>query len=592
MSRERGAPFERHRSHATVGASPGTGRHRTRLLGWLVAGLLVAGVVYAAVLRAADDPAVAGTDGLVIMPAPVELHHGPLRPEPLLPLSVGGGMPSGGVVVELSATATGAAGTVTIASGCDSGDEGMRFDVGPATGVTKQLVVAGVDAACLTGSGPVEVVVDAIAILSGDARVQRGIHPVTVDVVSSWASGDEQRSPAAGVEVLDAPIVVADSRPGALTFDGEYAATGLRPAASTWQVPLARARGGASAALVRLSGEGSTPGHVVAHAPTAVSSRHQTLRLSGGGDVSTTTAIVPLDRSGRLCASTTAPTHLVVEVLAWFDSPSPTGSTDDSAPDCPAQKLFPHWRMVAMYGTDRSARLGVLGEQDPETAASRLEEIAAPWRAGDRPVLPAFELIATIATADRGRDGMHRLVSSPEFVQRYLDVARRHGFYLILDIQPGYASFLEEAKRYETFLREPDVGLALDPEWKVSPPRIPGGGSVGTVDAAEVNAVSEWLSTLVAEENLPEKLLVIHQFQPRMLTRRDMLVEPEGVAVVVHMDGFGTRAAKQDTYSKVKVTAPWDNGLKLFYDEDVDMYQPADVLAGVFEPMPVLITYQ
>lgn len=173
-----------------------------------------------------------------------------------------------------------------------------------------------------------------------------------------------------------------------------------------------------------------------------------------------------------------------------------------------------------------------------------------------------------------------------------VDVARRHGFYLILDIQPGYANFLDEAKRYEEFLREPDVGLVLDAEWRTTPPNRPGGGHIGTVDAVEVNAVAEWLAQLVEEEDLPEKLLVLHQFRPQMITNRDAIVEPECVAVVVHIDGFGTRGQKQHTWDQVRVDPPWDNALKLFYDEDVDMYQPSAVLAGAFDPMPVLITYQ
>ena len=45
---------------------------------------------------------------------------------------------------------------------------------------------------------------------------------------------------------------------------------------------------------------------------------------------------------------------------------------------------------------------------------------------------------------------------------------------LILDVQPGYADFMTEVRRLEPWLREPDVGLALDPEWHVSPPDVPG----------------------------------------------------------------------------------------------------------------------
>ncbi len=175
---------------------------------------------------------------------------------------------------------------------------------------------------------------------------------------------------------------------------------------------------------------------------------------------------------------------------------------------------------------------------------------------------------------------------------RGCDAARRHGAYLILDLQPGRSDFLTEAKVYEEFLREPDVGLALDPEWRTEPPNRPGGGYVGQVDAAEVNAVADWLATLVAEEDLPEKLLVVHQFQIRMITNKHQLREPDGIALMIHMDGFGTRSQKLDTYSYVHVDPPWNNGFKLFFDEDVNRFGAFDVLGGTVLPVPDLITYQ
>ena len=48
-------------------------------------------------------------------------------------------------------------------------------------------------------------------------------------------------------------------------------------------------------------------------------------------------------------------------------------------------------------------------------------------------MLPAFELIATMATSDPGRDRLHRLVSSPEFVQRYLDAEGLDMKEIVLD---------------------------------------------------------------------------------------------------------------------------------------------------------------
>lgn len=267
-----------------------------------------------------------------------------------------------------------------------------------------------------------------------------------------------------------------------------------------------------------------------------------------------------------------------------------TSTTTTTTVPGPGDSLFPDHRIVALYGNDSASVLGVLGEQPPDEAAARLRTLIAGWASSDRPVVGAFELIATIATVAPGDAGLHRSRSRPEHVQRYLDAANANGFQLILDIQPGRSDFLTEVRHYEPFLREPNVHVALDPEWRVRSDQRPGGGRVGQVDAAEVNEVAEYLATLVAEEGLPDKLLVVHQFQSRMVTNRDRLVEPDGITLTIHMDGFGTREQKLATYSVVHADEPWNNGFKLFYDEDVDMFAPDDVLG--LHPVPDLITYQ
>ena len=103
-------------------------------------------------------------------------------------------------------------------------------------------------------------------------------------------------------------------------------------------------------------------------------------------------------------------------------------------------------------------------------------------------------------------------------IQPWLDAARAAGAYLLLDLQPGRTDFLTDARRYEELLREPDVGLALDPEWRLGPDQRHL-EQVGSVDASEVNAVSAWLAGIVREEGLPQKLFVLHQFQLRMVTQ-------------------------------------------------------------------------
>jgi putative cell wall-binding protein len=251
--------------------------------------------------------------------------------------------------------------------------------------------------------------------------------------------------------------------------------------------------------------------------------------------------------------------------------------------------LFPRHRMVALYGNARSDRLGILGEQTPEQAADMAERFAAPYGADGKRALPAFELIVTVAQRDAGPDGLYRRRADPDEIPTYLEVARANDLYLFIDIQPGRSDFLTEVRFYERWLAEPDVGVALDPEWRMGPNERPG-DSVGTVDAAEVNEVVDYLADIVRRNRLPQKLLVIHQFQDRMITNRDRIRTPDELSVNFHADGFGGRAAKRSKYESFLAPRPYSMGFKLFLDEDTDLFQPADILG--FRVPPDLVTYQ
>ena len=253
--------------------------------------------------------------------------------------------------------------------------------------------------------------------------------------------------------------------------------------------------------------------------------------------------------------------------------------------------LFPDRRVVGFYGSHFDPRLGVLGEQAPSEVGPRLAAQAQPYAdLGDRPVLLAFDLIASLATREAGVDGDYSSPSTDEEVQAWLDAARAIDAYLVLDLQTGRTDFLTEARRYERFLREPDVGLALDPEWRTPAPGSPGGGTVGYVTDEEVNATSAWLAQLVVEGGLPEKLLVVHGFRSDMVRDRADVVARPGVALAFHMDGQGSRRQKLETYRVLRAAAPFWNGFKLFYDEDPDLFAPQDVLG--LDPVPDLVTYQ
>ena len=105
------------------------------------------------------------------------------------------------------------------------------------------------------------------------------------------------------------------------------------------------------------------------------------------------------------------------------------------------------------------------------------------------------------------------------------------------------------------------------------------GQVIGHVDAREVNATSAWLAQLVAQRDLPEKLFIVHQFTDDMVDDTQ-LQRRDGLAMVLNADGFGTppRRSPSTTRSRAPRGA-FDQGFKLFYEEDVGLMSPADVLA-------------
>lgn len=251
--------------------------------------------------------------------------------------------------------------------------------------------------------------------------------------------------------------------------------------------------------------------------------------------------------------------------------------------------VFPQHRVVALYGTAGTDALGVLGEGSPDEAGDRLEEVAAAFATPGRTVLPAMELIVTVANDSPGPHGDYSTDITLEEARAYLRAARARRQLLVLDVQPGTSDFLSAARVWEPLLREPDVGLALDPEWRMAPGEVPG-EVIGGVDASEVNTVATWLDGIVRERGLPQKLFVLHQFTASMITSPEQLATPSGLAVVQHIDGFGAPENKRGKYAQLQRPAQLHPGFKLFYDEDTPMLTPAETLA--LSPPPDLVTYQ
>jgi hypothetical protein len=275
---------------------------------------------------------------------------------------------------------------------------------------------------------------------------------------------------------------------------------------------------------------------------------------------------------------------------------STTGSAAATAPEPPqlpggGRTILPGHRVVAFYGAPQDEQLGTLGIGTPDEAGRRLLKLSQTYqRVGRREVLPAMELIAVVAAAHPGEDGMYRTRVSEATIRRYLRAARRIKALLILDIQPGRSDFLRETVRLRRWLAQPDVSLALDPEWRVDAASAPG-QVIGSVSAEEVNAVSFWLDRLARERDLPQKLLLIHRFTADMIRDQDRLKPRERLAMAINIDGFGGRAIKRAKYQEF--AHPGDrffDGFKLFYEEDTDLLRPRQVAR--LRPPPDIVVYE
>jgi hypothetical protein len=257
------------------------------------------------------------------------------------------------------------------------------------------------------------------------------------------------------------------------------------------------------------------------------------------------------------------------------------------------QVMFPGRRLVALYGHPGTPGLGVLGEQDLRASIARARQMAAAYRPLSRvPVVPAFEIIASVAEASPGPDGSYSYETPVSQLLPWVREATADGLYVVLDLQPGRSGLLAQAEYYQPLLELPDVGLALDAEWKLQPGQKPL-QQIGHVGIGEVNSVAGWLAALTARHDLPQKLLVLHQFQLAMLTgERDLDTGHDDLAIVIHMDGQGTPGVKQGTWNAVTAAAPRGVffGWKDFLVKDHPMLTPGQTMTET--PAPVMVSYQ
>ncbi len=258
----------------------------------------------------------------------------------------------------------------------------------------------------------------------------------------------------------------------------------------------------------------------------------------------------------------------------------------------PMRGFHPTSLYVALYGHPGSSILGVLGEQGVDDAVRRAQLVASQYVPFGRAVVPTFEIIATVASSSAGADGDYSNEFPASKFQPWIDAAARADMHVILDLQPGRATFPSQTREIEGLLAQPHVSLALDPEWRVGPDERPGGGRGGTVGGAEVNQTIQVLDDLVRRAGLPPKMLVVHQFTPSMVTDKSSIRGTANVQVLFQMDGFGSLQLKRNSFASMVSDLPPGarTGWKNFYDEDSPTPTPAQSLE--VDPTPSYISYQ
>ena len=253
---------------------------------------------------------------------------------------------------------------------------------------------------------------------------------------------------------------------------------------------------------------------------------------------------------------------------------------------------LPGKRYIALYGTPGSASLGVLGEQDVPATIARAQATAAPYQPlTPDTIVPAVEIIATIASGGPEPDGSYSRKRTVDELRPLVEAAGAAGMAVVLDLQPGRQDFVTQAQLYADLLSLPYVGLALDPEWRLAPDQVHL-RQIGSVGIDEVNATIAWLADFTAQRHLPQKMLVLHQFASRMIVDRPRLdTSRDELALVIHVDGQGGQPDKAGTWNAIRADAPavhW--GWKNFYDEDVPMLDPTQTFQ--VQPTPDLVSYQ
>jgi len=249
--------------------------------------------------------------------------------------------------------------------------------------------------------------------------------------------------------------------------------------------------------------------------------------------------------------------------------------------------------ILAYYGHPNSRNMGILGRHSMEKLDEMLTDLAAEYAmvSGGRNVRKAFYLIYGTVWPE-GRIG----ILGSEILTRYIEYGLKNDILVFIDHQIGRYDPVDSLKSMLSWLRYPNVHLALDPEWRTDKPMK----EIGSVTAEEINRAQQVMEDYIIENNIPgERFLVIHQFNYQMIKNRGAVRSGFSRVRLVHCaDGFGPPRMKRDSYAYNALASNIPvKGFKLFYNfgipgagYDSPLMTPKEVYE--LKPRPYIIMYQ
>jgi hypothetical protein len=262
--------------------------------------------------------------------------------------------------------------------------------------------------------------------------------------------------------------------------------------------------------------------------------------------------------------------------------------------------ILPFNRIVAYYGNIVNNRMGALGKWPKNEMIPRLLEEVDKWNKVDTVIkaIPALHYIAVTAQGAAGADGKWRYRLPHKHIDTVLAWAKEINAQVFIDVQVGLSDVQSEVPLFEKYLSMPNVHFGIDPEFAMKAKGNARPGSViGSLDAADLNWISEYLAGLVRKHNLPPKIFMIHRFTKGMVTNASKIKLYPELQIVMDMDGWGPPDLKKGTYRHWIQNEPVQyTGFKLFYVNDTEksglkeMMKYEDILK--LTPKPVYIQYQ